>query len=156
MKKLVLLVEGQGDVAAVPTLVKRLFTERGAWQHLGLDPLPIQVGEVRKLTGAPKSRELWLKRLKLAGLRPDTGAILLVLDGDADAVEGQPFCAVEVARRLAERAAIIGAGQLFSLACVFAIQEFESWLIAAVESLAGKRLPDGRPASSRIIRRNLQ
>jgi hypothetical protein len=27
---------------------------------------------------------------------------------------------------------------------VFARQEFESWLIAGIESLAGKRLPDGR------------
>ena len=49
-----------------------------------------------------------------------------------------------MARSLAERAAGAGAGRLFSLACVFALQEFESWLIAGVESLAGRRLPDGR------------
>src|SRR5262249_16233305 len=46
--------------------------------------------------------------------------------------------------RLAEWAKITGAGKLFSVACVFARQEFESWVIACAEELAGKKLPDGR------------
>ena len=33
---------------------------------------------------------------------------------------------------------------MFSVAVVFARQEYETWLIAGVASLAGQRLPDGR------------
>ncbi|MGH7973777.1 MAG: hypothetical protein ACREIC_34100, partial [Limisphaerales bacterium] len=39
-----------------------------------------------------------------------------------------------------------GAGKTFSLAVVFACIEYESWLIAGIESLSGKRYKDGRPA----------
>jgi hypothetical protein len=38
----------------------------------------------------------------------------------------------------------VGAGKTFSVPVVFARQEFETWLIAGVASLAGRRLPDGR------------
>jgi hypothetical protein len=39
-----------------------------------------------------------------------------------------------------------GAGSVFSAATVFALKEYESWLIAGVEALAGKLLPRlGRP-----------
>lgn len=38
----------------------------------------------------------------------------------------------------------VGAGTTFSVAVVFARQEFESWLIAGIASLRGQALPDGR------------
>ena len=69
--------------------------------------------------------------------------MLVVLDGDSDQVLGQPFCARTVAQQLTEQARTIGAGSTFSLAIVIACLEFESWLIAGVESLAGKKLRDG-------------
>lgn len=56
----------------------------------------------------------WLRWLGAAALRGQLGAVLLVLDGD-----------------------------LFSVAVVFACREYESWLIAGVESLSGKRLMGG-------------
>ena len=55
------------------------------------------------------------------------------------------FCAANVARRLAKEATRARGGELFSVATVFACQEYESWLIAGVESLAGRPLKDGRP-----------
>ena len=46
---------------------------------------------------------------------------------------------------MAESAAKIGAGRDFSLAVVFACVEYETWLIAGTESLAGRTFKDGRP-----------
>lgn len=42
-KKLVLFVEGTGEVAAGPTLVKRLLTESNMWSSLILVPTPFRV-----------------------------------------------------------------------------------------------------------------
>src|SRR6266540_17391 len=131
-QRLVLLVEGPGDVSAVPTLVRKLLAERQPWDCLYLDEAAIRIGGVSSLTGSEKNRANWLNKLGVAGLRPRTGAVLVILDGDADAVEAAPFCAAEVAKLLTRRGAEMGAGRAFSLACVFARQEFESWLIAGV------------------------
>jgi len=49
-----------------------------------------------------------------------------------------------MARKLTHESTKVGGGTLFSVATVFACQEFESWLIAGIESLAGKSLEDGR------------
>ena len=73
---------------------------------------------------------------------------MLILDGDIETVGGKAFCAAEVAKSLAGEAMHVGAGQTFSVAVVFATQEYETWLIAGIASLAGQRLPDGRVISS--------
>src|SRR5262249_4275836 len=72
-----------------------------------------------------------------AAKRSKLGAALLVLDGDADRVEGELFCAVEVARTLAQRATAAGAGAQFSFAAVFLRQEYESLLLAVADQLPG-------------------
>jgi hypothetical protein len=71
------------------------------------------------------------------------GAYRLVI-GTIEQIGGKEFCAAEAARSLAGAAKDVGAGRTFSVAVVFARQEFETWLIAGVASLAGRRLPDGR------------
>src|SRR5437588_2323117 len=85
--------------------------------------------------------------------RPGLGAALLVLDGDADRVEGQLFCAVEVARTLAQRAIAAGAGARFSFAVVFLRQEYESLLLAVADQLprlkSGATLPPAPAAGPR-------
>jgi hypothetical protein len=50
---------------------------------------------------------------------------------------------------MAAEAAQIGAGKTFSLAIVFACIEYESWIIAGAESLAGKSFRDGRTVLTR-------
>ncbi|MDZ7617114.1 MAG: DUF4276 family protein, partial [Patescibacteria group bacterium] len=72
------------------------------------------------------------------------GGVLVVLDGDVKNIGTSPFCARNIARFLANEAKTVGGGSKFSVAVVFARQEYESWLIAGVTSLAGKTLPDGR------------
>jgi len=142
MPRLVVFVEGKGDTKAVVRLVARLLDERKAFDgSLYLDDNPIRIGPIERVTG--RKADEWLRKLKLARLRPDLGGVLLVLDGDRDTVEGRPFCSGSVAQLLAERARGAGAGTLFSVACVFAMREFESWLIGGIASLAGRTLPDG-------------
>ena len=75
--------------------------------------------------------------------------MLAIYDGDAKhfpAGSSCPFCAYTAAKTMAAAAAEAGAGKVFSLAVVFARCEYETWLIAGVESLSGRRLPDGRLA----------
>jgi hypothetical protein len=90
-----------------------------------------------------KYRE-WKRKLAASLKRRNVGGVLLVLDGDVKKVEGDVFCAAKVARSLASEAASVGGGVTFSVAVVFARQEYESWLIAGIDSLAGQRLSDGR------------
>ena len=148
-KRLVIFVEGDGDVQAAPTLVERLLQELTPWEWMIVDHVPFRVRGVESLTGR-KNAVNWTRFLAAAcRSRPNLGAVLLLLDGDTEKVqthEGKliPFCAKDVAHGLAQAARAVGAGEKFSVAVVFARQEYESWLIAGVESLAGKPLPDGR------------
>ena len=143
MRRLVLFVEGDGDVEAVPILVKRLLTEFALWDSVQLDKAAFRIGGVENVSG--KNQERWGRRLNAALKRHDVGGILVILDGDARRWEGKPFCAAEAARELTDRARETGAGSVYSLGVVFACREFESWLLAGIESLAGQRLSDGRP-----------
>lgn len=142
MKRLVLFVEGEGEAHAVPMLVKRLLTEQNAWDAVSLDEDTFRVGEVNKLV-KDEYRE-WQRKLAASSKRRNVGGVLLVLDGDVKKVGTEPFCAAIVAKSLARRAVAVGGGTKFSVAVVFARQEYESWLIAGIESFAGRCLPDGR------------
>ncbi len=142
-KRLVLLVEGQGDVEAAPVLLKRLLGEYHAFDIVFPDPAPFRVGEYGRISRNDFGE--WRRFLEAAAKRRDLGGCLLLLDGDSPLkVEGQAFCAARAARRLAEEARKVGAGAVFSVAIVFACMEFESWLIAGAQSLAGKSFLDGR------------
>jgi hypothetical protein len=91
-----------------------------------------------------RHRAIWINRLRAALKRPDVGGVLAVLDGDAPGWEGGAFCPAKAARMLVDRARETGAGKVYSLGFVFASLEYETWLLAGVESLAGKPLSDGR------------
>lgn len=151
-KRLVLLVEGQGDVEAAPVLVSRLLNEYSAFDAVFLDPRPFRVGQYSKISKNEFSE--WRRYLKAAAKRRNFGGCILLLDGDSSTkVDGQPFCAMRAAQRLAAEAQEVGAGTLFSTVIVFACMEFESWLIAGVESLVGATFADGRKEISRLTER---
>jgi hypothetical protein len=143
MKRLVLFVEGEGEAEAVPALVKRIINGQGTWpDDIVLDSDTFRVGAIGKL--AKDHYRDWKRFLGTALKRQNVGGILLILDGDTEKLGGKPFCAATIARSMAVAAQEVGAGETFSVAVVFALQEYETWLIAGVTSFAGQRLADGR------------
>jgi hypothetical protein len=153
-KRLVIFVEGKGDIKAVPALAQRVVNDIGAYDVLLVDHQPFRVRGVSTLV--KNNCFDWHRWLNAAGLtRANIGAILLVLDGDLDRVPqtwtphvdrfgSNDFCAYHVAAMLGEEARAVRAGDQYSLATAFAMKEFEAWLLAGVESLRGKPLADGR------------
>ena len=92
-KRLLLLVEGEGDVEAAPILLKRLISECGAFDVVFLDPHPFQVGEYPKIAKGEFGE--WRRFLQAAAKRRNLGGCLLLLDGDSPMkVDGKPFCAM--------------------------------------------------------------
>jgi hypothetical protein len=142
MKRIVLFVEGQGDVDAAPVLVSKLLKDQEAYDVAFLDRAPFRVGNAGTLLRNDMND--WCRHLQSARKRENTAAIIMLLDGDLDRVNGADFCPYTVAQLFASKASDLGAGINFSVAIAFALQEFESWLIAGVESIAGAQLPDGR------------
>ena len=113
------VVEGHGDVAAVPVLLRRLASAAKAWD--------VRIGQPIRCSRNQLVNETELrKRVRLARLREDCGAILVIFDSDDD-------CPVEVAAKVREWA-VAEAGPVLC-EVVLAKREYEAWFLAAVESL---------------------
>ena len=120
------IVEGHGEVAALPVLLRRIVAWRspGLWinvQH------PIRVPRDRFL-----NRPSEFKRyLELAGGKSQLGGwILIVLDADDD-------CPAELATNILERAGQVLVGH--NISAVIPNREFEAWLIAGASGINGQR-----------------
>lgn len=120
------IVEGHGEVAALPVLMRRLSN----WRTPGIAvevPHPIRVNKDRFLNRQEEfSRYLQLASAKCIG----DGWILLLLDADDE-------CPKELASRILERAAAVNVDA--AVVVVVANREFEAWFIAAAKSLNGHR-----------------
>jgi hypothetical protein len=138
--KIVSIVEGDGELAAVPILIRRIAYEIGVFDLdcytailTARDTFPrfasereVRIGQARRDVGSD-------------------GAILVILDGD-----GEPPC-VDRSHRLAP--CVLGAELLeavqpvaagLPIAVVMAEREFEAWFLASAPSLIGpKGLRDG-------------
>ncbi len=127
MTTVVCIVEGDGEVSALPVLLRRLG-EKYAPSHWVNVPPPIRVRRDRFLNRPEEfRRQLLLARSKCG----DIGWILLLLDADDD-------CPVVLsARLLKESGQIVGPHQAVSV--VLANREYESWFVAAASSLSGHR-----------------
>ena len=133
------IVEGHGEVRAVPQLLRRLCTEAEAYE--------IQIGKPIRQKRPQLLREDSLRRaVRLAMLQPDCSAILILFDSDDD-------CPKELAPTL-EGWAKAEAGAV-PCAVVMAHREYEAWFLASIESLRGKRgiaadaEPHARPETPR-------
>jgi hypothetical protein len=153
MKRLVLLGEGRGDIAALPVLARKLLQEKDPDRDFFVDDDIVRAGGAAGLVRWDKEKNQadccrWVSRVQVAACRSNLGGILAVFDGDAHTFPaGSPsaFCAATAAKLMANAATDAGAGKIFSLAVVFACVEYETWIIASTESLAGKSFRDGRP-----------
>ena len=154
MKRLVLLGEGHGEVGALPILTRRILNEKSSEHVLVVENDMIRAHGTSGIVKWDKKKQRgdfgeWRRYVSLAGRKSRQGCVLAVIDGDAKsfpAGSGSRFCATTAARTLAMEAEEVGAGKIFSLAVVFACAEYETWLIAGVESFVGKKFEDGRPA----------
>ena len=120
------IVEGDGEVAALPILLRRL----SAWQTPWVSPrvlTPIRVRRDRFLNRDEEfSRHLQLAAAKCG----DSGWVLILLDADDD-------CPAKLGATILLRARAVIPHR--PVAAVLANREYESWFIAAAASLEGCR-----------------
>ncbi len=113
------IVEGHGDISAVPILLRRLQVVAGAYG--------IGIGTpVRRPSSDIRDKERFQRGISLALRQPDCGAVLVLFDAEDD-------CPATLGPRLLEWAReITGEAQCD---VVLAYREFETWLLAGIESL---------------------
>jgi len=119
----VCIVEGQGDVGALPVLLKRLVKLVNPDVYVDVQPFRVSRSKLVLLGELERAVERAGRGLRLPG------AVLIVIDSDDD-------CPKELAPALLARATRIAAGR-WPVGVVLAKREFESWFIAAAESIAG-------------------
>jgi hypothetical protein len=129
LRKIVSIVEGDGEVTAVPVLLGRLLGLRQCYDLIA--DRPKNAHSVSNLT-KPGGLE---KFLAYARKEPDCAAVLVLLDADED-------CAVGLATSLALRAKMLSLP--FPTAIVCAKCEYEVWFLASLSSISGKQI-NGRP-----------
>ena len=115
------IVEGQGDEAAVPLLLRRLRDEAQAW---GLE---VGKPQRKRRTQLVKKDSLQIA-VRLAALREGCAGILILFDADDD-------CPAELAPTLEQWAR--EAAREIPCAVVMANREYEAWFLASMEALRG-------------------
>lgn len=126
MTRVVTIVEGDGEVSALPILLRRLGQWRSPEKALDV-PYPIRVRRDRFLNKPEEfSRHLMLAAAKCE----DDGWILILLDADDD-------CPASKGAEIVRRAATVVPHK--RVAVVLANREYEAWFIAAASSLNGRR-----------------
>jgi hypothetical protein len=119
------IVEGHGDVEAVPILVRRLAHEIDP--ELAVEtPRPIRVPKDRLLKTGELERHVELAARNTRG----EGGVLVLVDSDDD-------CPAELGPLLLSR--VRKARADVPAAVVLAKREFEGWLLAGAGSLRGRR-----------------
>ena len=117
------IVEGYGEVEAVPVLLRRLCERAQTYQLAVRKPIRRPRWELAR-------QEQLQRAVRLALLQRDCSAILVVLDSDDD-------CPKELAPTLGEWARAV-AGDI-PCAVVMAHREYEAWFLATLDSLRGRR-----------------
>jgi hypothetical protein len=120
--KLVPIVEGYGEVSAVPNLLRRIL-----WQMTRYD---IQIAHAKNANGRTNLIKTGgLERfVQYAWKEPECGAILVLIDSEGD-------CPVDIARDFSRR--IEAMGILFPVVIVIAHRMYEAWLLASIATISG-------------------
>lgn len=122
----VTIVEGDGEVLALPILLRRIGEWRSPERYVSV-PTPIRVRRDRFLNREDEfSRYVQLA----AGKCDEDGWILILLDADDD-------CPAVLGGQILQRATRSVAHRRMSV--VLANREYESWFLAAADSLNGFR-----------------
>ena len=128
MPKIVPIVEGPGEVEAVPALLWKLLAERGRYDIQIETPQDAHgCGNLTTPSGIERFvQNAWTKR--------DCGAVLVLVDADEQ-------CPVEMAADFSQR--ILALGVRFPVVIVVAKCEYEAWFLASLETIAGMPLNGG-------------
>ena len=125
MLRVAIIVEGDGEIEAVPVLLRRLSAQLG--HHSGLEIVSkLRIPASRLFKAGELERAVDLSARKLGS----AGGIFVLLDSDDD-------CPATLGPALATRAK--GARSDIPVALCLAHREYEAWFLAAAGSLAGKR-----------------
>jgi len=117
------IVEGHGEVKAVPVLLRRLLAEAQVYDF--------QVGNpIRRKRSQFVQEEPLRQSVRIARLQKDCRAILILFDSDDD-------CPKELASQI-EEWATEEAGEI-PCCVVMAHREYEAWFLASIASLRGER-----------------
>lgn len=128
MSTLVPIVEGDGEVQALPVLLRRLALWRPALESM-IVAMPIRVRRDRFVNRDDEFRRfLGLARFK--ALAAGGGAVLVVLDADDD-------CPAKLGSELTTKAMKVFPD--LRIQVVLANREYEAWFIASATSLQGVR-----------------
>lgn len=117
------VVEGEGEVRALPRRLHRIAADLGAADLR--TPLPMRVPRGRITTPGGLERAVAAAALRVTG----TGGVLVLLDADDD-------CPAQFGPLLLARAQASRPDKQVSV--VLANREFEAWFLAAAPSLAGQ------------------
>jgi hypothetical protein len=117
------IVEGDGEVRAVPKVLHRIAAELGVPNLLTPTPMRVPRGKITLAGGI--ERAVAAEALRVSG----EGGVLVLLDADDD-------CPAEYGPFLLARAQAARPDKRVSV--VLANREFEAWFLAAAPSLAGQ------------------
>ena len=125
------IVEGYGEVAAFPVLLRRLVEEAQAWTVSIGRPIRRSRSQLVQKAGVEQTVRLALKQ-------QNCGAILILFDGDDD-------CPAELGLTVQAWTATVANN--IPCGVVIAHREYEAWFLSAIESLRGYRgvLDDAEP-----------
>ena len=124
------IVEGHGEVGAVPVLLRRLVQEAQAWD--------VEIGQPIRRPRNQLVQQAQLEKAVRLALRQGSDAVLVLFDGDRD-------CPAELGPRVQQWATAAAGGVPCEV--VMPHREYEAWFLAAIKSLRGVRgiRPDAQP-----------
>jgi hypothetical protein len=130
------IVEGSGDVAAVPELLRRLQFDYGLGGH------EVEIARPIKWKRSCFNSEAHVRRaVQLAKAEPDCIGILIIFDSDDDCPKIHAARVTDWSKQ--------EAGDT-PCEVVMAHREYEAWFLATVESLRGRRGIRGDAASEAV------
>jgi hypothetical protein len=125
--RVAVIVEGHGDVEAVPILIRRISEQLEPSVFVDVDPvLRVPASSLRKAGELERQVERAARKVR------EKGGIFILIDCDWDG-----GCPAEEGPALLKRAREARCDLPISV--VLAKKEYETWFIAAAESLRGKR-----------------
>ena len=127
MPTIVPVVEGAGDVAALPELLGRILRER-------FNRPDVIVAQGKTMVVNANGRSTLENRLEkfiqYAQYKPECDAILVLLDAD-------DYCPVALAQGLLDRCERMGLNRPVEIVC--AHRCYESWFLASLDTIKGQR-----------------